>query len=172
MATKTAHIYRDDDSESPREWDNLGTMACWNRRYMLGDEQPTETPHEYRRGKHIAVELPVYMIDHSGIALSTRDYGDPWDSGQVGIIYVTRDAIVREYGACNAETKALAADVLRGEVATYSQYLAGDVWGYTLEEDGKIVDSCWGFYGSDPHTNGMLDYVGDDWRDLLCASQP
>lgn len=40
-------IYHDDDPESPRAWDNLGTMACWHRRYRLGDEQPREAPPVY-----------------------------------------------------------------------------------------------------------------------------
>lgn len=31
-------IYQDDSPESPREWDNLGFMACWHRRMWLGDE--------------------------------------------------------------------------------------------------------------------------------------
>tara|TARA_R110002072_G_scaffold91307_2_gene203710 strand:+ start:423 stop:1100 length:678 start_codon:yes stop_codon:yes gene_type:complete len=40
-------IYHDDDPESPRAWDNLGTMACWHRRYHLGDEQPREATPVY-----------------------------------------------------------------------------------------------------------------------------
>lgn len=40
-------IYPDDDAESPRDWDNLGTMTCWHRRYVLGDEQPSESPPVY-----------------------------------------------------------------------------------------------------------------------------
>lgn len=43
----TIKICPDHDPESPREWDNLGTMACWHRRYNLGDEQPGGEPSEY-----------------------------------------------------------------------------------------------------------------------------
>ena len=32
------HIQRDEDVESPRENDNLAIMACWHRRYSLGDK--------------------------------------------------------------------------------------------------------------------------------------
>lgn len=35
----TIKIYLDDAPESPREWDNLGTMLCSHKRYNLGDEQ-------------------------------------------------------------------------------------------------------------------------------------
>jgi hypothetical protein len=31
-------IEPDNDSESPREWDNLGTMVCFHNRYNLGDK--------------------------------------------------------------------------------------------------------------------------------------
>ena len=34
---------RDHDEDfSPREWDNLGTIAVWHTRYTLGDERPKE----------------------------------------------------------------------------------------------------------------------------------
>lgn len=33
--------------ESPRGWENLGTMVCWHRNYTLGDEQPKDDPIEF-----------------------------------------------------------------------------------------------------------------------------
>lgn len=49
-------IERDDHYESPREWDNVGTMVCWHRNYNLGDEQPSITPQEYQIGMIEEVE--------------------------------------------------------------------------------------------------------------------
>ena len=48
----TIHIENDevDEHHNPRDWDNVGRMICWHSRYNLGDEQPKETPEEYRRG--------------------------------------------------------------------------------------------------------------------------
>lgn len=40
-------IYFDDDSEDPRNWDNLGTMVCSHRRYSLGDEQFNKNRIDY-----------------------------------------------------------------------------------------------------------------------------
>lgn len=34
----TVKLILDRDAESPRDWDNLGTMVCAHRRYTLGDE--------------------------------------------------------------------------------------------------------------------------------------
>jgi len=35
----TIKVYPDyDEHNNPRDWDNLGTMVCWHKRYTLGDE--------------------------------------------------------------------------------------------------------------------------------------
>jgi hypothetical protein len=159
-------IRQDDDAQNPREeFDNVGTMVCWHRRYTLGDEQPTCSPDDYMfrmmydrefdlkrkfipediKKEHVEAYinkhyfiLPLYLYDHSGITMSTGRFGCPWDSGEVGFIFADREC--KEYG-----------DMLVGltaEVATYDSYLTGDVYGYDIEDqDGNVVDSCWGFYG-------------------------
>ena len=33
------------------------------------------------------ITLPLYLMDHSGLAMQTTSFNDPWDSGQVGWIY-------------------------------------------------------------------------------------
>lgn len=35
------------------------------------------------------ITLPLYLMDHSGLAMQTTSFNDPWDSGQVGWIYVS-----------------------------------------------------------------------------------
>jgi hypothetical protein len=43
-------LKQDENPENPREdQDWLGTMACWHRRYKLGDEQPKCDPEEHIR---------------------------------------------------------------------------------------------------------------------------
>ena len=153
-------IRQDENAESPREWDNLGTMYCKHGRYNLGDEdaQPVKLePKDY-------IWLPLYLYDHSGITMSTTPFSCPWDSGQVGYIYVSK-AKVREEYSCRRISESIrkrVLSVLRAEVKTYDQYLTGDVYGYILyrdEEDGAEIqeDTCWGFYGNDPNVNGMSD---------------
>jgi hypothetical protein len=60
---------------------------------------------------------------------------------------------------------------LKGEVEVYDQYLTGDVWGFEVVEDGEVTDSCWGFFGSDPLTNGIFDHLADPARALVSAEQ-
>jgi len=41
----------------------------------------------------------------------------------------------------------------------YSAWAWGDVYGYTLEDENgdELIDSCWGFYGSDHQESGLLE---------------
>jgi hypothetical protein len=43
---KTIKVSYDEDAESPRDWDNLGTMVCFHRRYNLGDDHKHSTPED------------------------------------------------------------------------------------------------------------------------------
>ena len=167
------HIYYDPDPLNPRkEFDHVGTMACWHRRYNLGDEQPSVAPTEFAdelpKG---TVILPLYFYDHSGITISTAPFSCPWDSGQVGYIYATPATIRKEYSVTEItpEIRAQVAAGLRSEVDEYDQYLRGDVYGYVVEgEDGEQLDSCWGFYGGRGYCKGEATHAADyhaDQRD-------
>jgi hypothetical protein len=151
----TARIEYDNDPESPREWDNLGTIITWHRRYAFGDRDgyregidPGELYNELK--SEGALILPIYMYEHSGITIRTSDFADPWDSGQVGFIYVDRAKILEEYNAKRVTTsvreRALAC--LKAEVEVLDQFLTGDIYGYIIEDaGGDHIDSCWGYYG-------------------------
>ena len=161
-------IYHDPDAESPREWSNLGTLICWHRRYRLGDSHSFDSPEAFLRdlsgisaqsdlsmdqlrdrAERKSVLLPVFLYDHSGLAMNTIGFHCPWDSGQVGYVYVTLEAVRKEFGVKRV-TKALrekAEDILRGEIVSYDAYLGGRVYGYVIEWDGEEVDACWGFVG-------------------------
>jgi hypothetical protein len=180
-------VVQDTDAQSPREWDNLGVMACWHRRYNLGDVQPKESPEEWlaANAPKGSIVLPLYLYDHSGISMSTGDFGDRWDSGRVGYIVATPEAIRKNFmkKRITAKMRATAEEVLKQEVSTYDDYLRGNVWGYTIEathpcgECGSQVheleheDSCWGFIGSDASTlAAMKEHVDDKHHAALEAA--
>ena len=164
----TIKIFQDLDPETPREWSNLGTLICWHRRYRLGDSHQFDSPEAFlrdlagvsdqsdlsmeqlrERAERKAIILPVFLYDHSGLAMNTIGFHCPWDSGQVGFVYVTLEAVWQEFGLKRV-TKALrekAADILRLEIVSYDAYLGGRVYGYVIERDGEEVDACWGFFG-------------------------
>jgi hypothetical protein len=155
-------IYQDDMAESPREWDNLGTMVCFHRRYNLGDKH-TMTVEEAKAfvNRKDVISLPLYLYDHSGITMNTTGFSCPWDSGQVGFIYVTREKVRKEYGKKAISPKLLARVLgyLKAEVEVYDSYLTGDVYGFkTFDKAGNELDnSCWGFFGHDFKENGLLE---------------
>ncbi|KZY52126.1 hypothetical protein A3734_19730 [Sulfitobacter sp. HI0054] len=164
----TIKIYHDPDAESPRDWCNLGKLICWHRRYWLGDSHQFDSPEAFlrdlagvsdqsdlsmeqlrERAARKAILLPVFLYDHSGLALNTIGFHCPWDSGQVGYVYVMLDAVREEFGVkrVTAALREKAEDILRGEIVSYDAYLAGRVYGYVIECDGEEVDACWGFFG-------------------------
>jgi hypothetical protein len=141
----------DENPFSPREDDNLGTMVCFHRRYDLGDKHDFETPDDcvqFSKKKDV-ISLPLYLYDHSGITMKTTPFTCPWDSGQVGFIYVGKEKI-REWYQIKKVTKKVIERVLKAlesEVETYDRYLRGEVFGFQIEKNDEIVDSCWGFIG-------------------------
>ncbi|MGH7885662.1 MAG: hypothetical protein ACRENO_08220 [Thermodesulfobacteriota bacterium] len=176
-------IHTDENPESPREWDNMGTMVCSHKQYKLGDIQ-VDSEEDYKEAiKEAKIILPIFMYDHSGISISTRrDYpfNDEWDSGQVGVIFITEEKLKKEYGVKTITEEIIkqATDCLVGEVETYNQYLSGDVYGFEkfrLEtcdhhSNHKVdSDSCWGFFGSDFEANGLFESTGHtakEWQEL------
>jgi hypothetical protein len=104
---------------NPREYDNLGTIVAWHRRYAFSDNDVSTTINggqltlvkldedlavsgsswnalKYELIKAgAAIVLPVYLYDHGVQVLSTesfigRVHHAEWDSGQVGFIFVTK----------------------------------------------------------------------------------
>ena len=156
------NIFPDGDAPNPREeFDHLGTMVCFHRRYNLGDRHEFRSPEEFmdflKDEKPIC--LPLYLFDHSGITMSTEKErfraSDPqgWDWGMLGYSYVTKENVRKEYGVKRVTRKILdkVAKLLLAEFAEYDHYLTGNVYGYEItkgeRQAGKVIDSCWGFLG-------------------------
>lgn len=158
---KKLEIIDDNSPENPRNWDNMGTMVCFHRRYDLGDEHNYdhndysgwgEMERAIIKNEKPAVILPLYLYDHSGITISTSPFSCPWDSGQIGFIFISKEKLKKEYGVKRVTNDLIkkAEKCLLGEVKTYDQYLTGEVYGYrVIDEEGNEVDSCWGYYGDE-----------------------
>lgn len=184
---KVLRIFNDDNSDSPRTWDNMGKMICSHRRYNLGDKHDFKANNydsfkEFQDAvvnkKDIAVLLPLFLYDHSGITMRTTSFNDRFDSGQVGFIFVTKEQLRKELNVKRLTKKHIdqAKTILEGEVETYDQFLRGDVYRFEVLEVSKCnlncehensLDSCGGFYGDDFKTNGITDHLVDE--DLIAA---
>lgn len=150
-------IQYDMNPDSPREWDNLGTIYS-NHRWYDPDGHSIEEIMDDENGRlskeflALNIYLPVYGYEHSGMSISTgRGYpfNDRWDSGLFGIIAVSKDKIRKEYG-CRRVSKKLrekVLDILRAEVETLNRYFNGEVYSYAVaDRNGDIVESCCGYY--------------------------
>lgn len=160
-----AELVQDQDPTSPKEWDQVGTLVTWHRRYCFEVDGQKEfgTPEDFReKAKAEAwVYVLVGMIDHSGISLYADGgpaVGDAagWDSGTVGYIYTTEARWLelcweQAKGPSPADWREQAEKVLRQEIEVWDQYVCGDVYGVVVvrEADDETVDSCFGFYGYD-----------------------
>lgn len=189
IGNQILRIFADDSADSPRTWDNLGKMICFHKNYSLGDK------HEYKAGDYdgwnemekaiakkedAAIILPLYLLDHSGITISTVDFNDRWDSGQVGFIVISKEKIRKEYSVKRISEK-LIEDVTKyliGEVETYDQYIRGDVYRFEIVkietcdmecEHETHVDSCGGFFGSDFANNGITGHLVEAFAKALGA---
>jgi hypothetical protein len=200
----------DGNPMNPRtENDNFGKMIFFHKRYNMGDDHKYASPQELvlaltgldeealganpnddlgDGSKYRIVWEPVYMYDHSGQTISTTPFSDPWDSGQLGIIYATYDDIIKNYGIEPLdpktweplpETVEQAEKLLKSEVEEYDHYIRGDVFGYmiyattdedtddaTEDEDGNLwcaesEESVWGFFG--------LEYAKQQAREAVDA---
>jgi hypothetical protein len=152
-------IVQDTDPSSPREDDNLGTMICFHSRYNLGDKHNYQSISELKNKDNV-ISLPLYLYDHSGITMKTSPFSCSWDSGQVGVIFVSKKRVREEFGVKRISKKLQEKIIsyLTNEVETYDQYLTGDVYGYEIyevvtcsegHEHENELDSRWGFYGSE-----------------------
>jgi hypothetical protein len=175
MKKYTLEIVRDENAESPREWDNIGIMVCVHNRYNLGDK---DTAHHFQNEVKVKIRyegetweeiakyakkemgalvvLPLYLYDHSGVTMRTTPFSCGWDSGQVGIVYATKERC-EKMGNDPKDLENLKR-LLIGEVGIYDKYLTGEVYGYIIKEvstcnlghsHNEVIDSCWGFYGEE-----------------------
>ena len=146
-------IMPDDDPMNPREWDNLGIMNCWHRRYNLGDKHKHDAEgfQDWLDDpeNEVVAYLPLYLYDHSGITISTGPFSCRFDSGQVGFIYTTKDRIKNMFGETVPSEEQLL-EGLKAEVKEYDKFISNGYVGFIVEDsEGNQVESCWGFSDKD-----------------------
>ena len=170
----TLKIIPDENPLNPRtDCDHLGIMLCWHRRYSLGDSHPYDTPQDFAESaaaKDMFVCLPVYLLDHSGLYVSVNDFNDSWDSGQLGLIYCTKQDAQKWFNKPDVTEDEIKKE-LTAEVEEYNDYLNGAWYGFLIEGlDGEVEDSCGGFRydGSMKKlASEMKSYVSDKYSALF-----
>ena len=174
----------------------LGIKVSWADKYRFGDIHPDVEPVEYLRS--LAVEaglmneddegefrcgalltlligsgefviLPLYALNHGGITFSTKSFRDPWDSGQVGWVYTTRER-ADSCGSIWDEEKIR--KVLEDEVEAYNRYLTTEAFVVAIDrvsEDPenpgrKVLEevSACGRFVEDHILSYLIECLGED----------
>jgi hypothetical protein len=164
---KTVEIHIDDNPINPRDpqyQDNCDMFICFHKRYSLGDKHDYSSEHFNGwddMEKQIVKDLDpleirrLYMLDHSGLTISSAPFDCPWDSGMIGFVLITKEQARK---ACmvkkiTKKTKEWATKYLDATIKEYDSYLRGESYGYYIKDaDGEVLESCWGF-------GGDIDYV-------------
>lgn len=177
-------IMYDEWAESPREWENLGKMYYWHRRYDLGDKQIDmnyynnfdELVDEIKEDYGEIIWLPLYLMDHSGISMSTSSRlfemwdSAGWDWGVCGIIFASHDDIKKCYMVDEITDDVIdrATQCLIGEVEAFDQFIRGDVYTVAVVDENDIcVDSCGGFFGFDDAKSEGQSMAEWFWNNFL-----
>jgi hypothetical protein len=162
-------MFYDDCGFNPREDSNLTKMVCFHKRYNLGDDHDLKSDdfdswdemEKYITSMEDPLIIkPLYLYDHSGITIRTRPFGDRWDSGQVGFVYVRKQDVRDNFfiKRCGQRITERVDVLLEGEVEMYDKYLTGEVYGYeiskvVMDEDGdeheKGLERCGGYFDED-----------------------
>lgn len=149
----TIEIGYDEYAESPRGW-HASKIVAWHPRYAIGEEY---IPRDEVRGdisqliddgvmsvddySELMTYSNLYMLDHSGISISTSPFSCPWDSGQVGYVYLTRESGEEN----NIKNEKEAIELIQSEIECYDRYIRGDIYYYSIvDQQGEIIDSLYG----------------------------
>lgn len=127
--------------------DHVGTFAHWHRRGFFGEDF-SNRQHELKEIcdevlAQAGIVVPVYLYEHSGQTINTTGFSCPWDSGQVGVWYITADEIAKAWGGD--------VEKARNYVTSHVKYidciLTGEVYGYQIFKGDEEIESCWGYVG-------------------------
>jgi len=144
----TVKIVQDDHAENPLTcYEDFIKVVSWG--HDVGNCHDFHTPQafDYWCNRNRVTRLPLYLLDHSGLRVNTTGFGCPWDSGQVGWVYVDHAEARKGMNWARVSLRRQE-ELLRqmdSTVEILDNYLSGNNYGFIIEHNGKEVDSCWGF---------------------------
>ena len=161
----TVKLIHDEDRPSPRDEEFHGCdMVLDHRHYTLPNDAALSLA-DFSGWDAVAAHLtaegalavqPVWAYEHGGIALTTGErtypFTDRWDSGQLGVAYITpanwAEAEGHPWTGSDADRRRAAA-VIAVAVDEYGKYLNGECFGYEVTDpaDGEVVAESWGLIG-------------------------
>lgn len=164
MKTFEYEIEVDTYARNPRdEFDNLSRFLCpSSSRYITGGKTDLEFHPNDDGGENLR-----WLKKQKALIV---EFYNP----NVGTCYafVTREQLKKEYldhGYSMRKAMYHARKCAQGEIDIYLAWANGEVYGYTIkDDDGNIVDSCWGFYGykdCEEEVKAQIKYLEEQERE-------
>lgn len=190
LGNKELVITHDSQPENPRVWDNLTQILLFGKHKSWGDNHDIKLGeyssrqdfidggaedikrHFRRNGQTVLFIRAIHVYEHSGTAISLNYEGQftcRFDSGTIGFIVITKEDLRENFyiKRITEKYKDKAWKILLGEFKTFSQFISGEVYQFELKNGIEVVDSVCGFFGRNWIENGILDYVGVEWKEVL-----
>ena len=181
-----ATINYDEYCDGPRGWGNLGVIVTALRHYVFEENLPRDSGNiwtaflNYIKEREYTgdsvndnavekwIEKNVYVLDvyayiHGGITINTTGYRCPWDSGQAGYIYTTKERARKWFGV-KYITKKIEKEIydrLEYEITELDNYLTNEYYILCVECNGE-EEKCYGCIDHEPDEEEIVrDYCND-----------
>lgn len=136
------------DQECPLDgWDNDIKFVTFERRSTLSNYHDFDKPDDVEKWakKNRYEVFPLFKYEHGLVSYSTssfrgRAHHAEWDSGPVGFVLIKKSAYRKP---------AKRAEIAESICQSVTKWCNGEYYGYTIEQDDEIIESCWGFEDSD-----------------------
>lgn len=169
------YLTPDDMPVNPREeYTNNGKIIHWHKRWSSFGEIDISKNGRFTNKKDLEdwikkeynafVLVPIFMYDHSGVAIRTYPFTCPFDSGQVGYIFATKEEVKNTFKSTGKKAQEKYIKLLVDEIETYNQYLANDVYclvqeTYDNDKNPINYDTVGGFFGLDYAIQGLKEGI-------------
>ena len=92
--------------------------------------------------------MPLYLLDHSGLAISIHDFKDPWDSGQVGYVYILKETLKEHGMADDIGSYDVCRTMIETEVDEYDNWLRGipQYYAFDITDQNDELIECMGVF--------------------------
>ena len=157
-------IVSDPNPSSPRQFLNIGTIYYYDSKRPFGDVLvPRQEITKMMQSVKVTY-YPIYGYMGERTELNMVGYNHILGSFFNGIIAIDKEKIrdLYQVNKIKPELKEKVKLALQREVFEYSAYLSGNMFGYEIREEDKLIDFRYGFFSEqDAERNGkqQMEYL-------------
>lgn len=115
--------------------------------------------------------LPIYMYSHGGSTINTTGFSCPWDSGQIGFIYVLKEEAEKFLGTTGDKEKDAENiyEMMRIDIHYWDLYIQGQVYYLDIVENGneEEMDSYGLLFGEEDVVSILESHLGIEMSEKI-----